>query len=159
LLGRDDRPSRSLHAGDGFRIEVEAAFFAPEPTPVIGVCLDTASGVPVYYDYAGHEDPHPVEAGDVLAGRVELPAALPTGSYTVRMTIRSGFGGPAYAISDPLSFYVDGRDSVKGVADLQGRFVLAREGGATDVNADEHSAGAARPAISGDASAAGSGPR
>jgi len=137
LLGSDGRPTALVAAGDEIAFRVEAAFEQPVEEPVVGITLHTAAGTPVYYDDSHDLRPGAVPAGGVLSCRLHLRADFPTGTYTVSFAVRSGWAGPILAVSPLMSFYVDGRPMVHGVADFRVRFDLAPSG-PTDRAAEQH---------------------
>jgi hypothetical protein len=107
--------------------------------PYVAITVTSADGLAVYREHNILE-PFP----DLVPGRpaswdVELSAWLPTGSYSVTATVaRAGateslvahelLGDMAILASPPAArFYVSGRPTVRGLADLGGRFTATAE--------------------------------
>jgi hypothetical protein len=65
-----------------------------------------------------------LRAGDRQTVSVDLPIELPRGSYSAELLL-IGLDAALHAPPPPpILFYVDGRDGVRGVADLHASFTL-----------------------------------
>lgn len=135
VLDAAERPTGLVTAGEAIAFQVEADFDGPVEEPVIGLTIRTATGTPVYYDDSHDLRPGAVPAGGTLSCRLHLRADFPTGTYTVDFALRSGWAGPVLSVSQPVSFYVDGRPMVHGVADFRVRFDLTPSGPGETVDA------------------------
>jgi len=125
LLNSAGEVTGFVKAGEEVALRVEAKFDQAVEDPVVGLIVATASGSPVYYDDSHDRHPGQVVAGGSLSCLLKLRADFPTGTYSVTVTLRSGFAGPQLSITKPLSFYVDGRPLVHGVADFRVQFELS----------------------------------
>jgi ABC-2 type transport system ATP-binding protein len=137
LLDGDGRPTTSVRAGADVAFCYDVVFGAGATAVVHGISVLTEAGEPVYSDSTLWTPVAEVAAGGRTRCTVRLTAALPTGSYLAVAGVQTGgYGGAPgervgtasgarTASSAPLLFYVDGRDTVAGRADLQGRFDVA----------------------------------
>lgn len=133
LLDKNGQPAGMVLAGDEISFRVAAHFFQAVDNPIIGLTIHTATGTPVYYDDSYNVEPGHVEAGGNLTCRMHLRADFPTGTYTVSFALRSHWAGQVLAVTPLMSFYVDGRPMVHGVADFRVRFELTPSEPAVDL--------------------------
>lgn len=128
LRGADGNATGVVSAGDEICFRVDAHFEKPVAEPIIGLTIRTDGGAPVYYDDSSNLHPGGVSAGGDLTCRLRLRADFPTGTYTVTFALRSHWAGHILAVTPLMSFYVDGRPLVHGVADFRVRFDLTPSG-------------------------------
>ncbi len=122
LKDAEGKPTAHIRSGDEVTITVEARFTEPADHPAV-VMLIKARGMIVYGETMQDALPDRVEPGQVVRCDIRLRASLPSGTYTVQANVRSGFESNApVARSRPLSFFVSGRKSVVGTADLGAAF-------------------------------------
>jgi ABC-type polysaccharide/polyol phosphate transport system ATPase subunit len=136
LVGADGEPTTSVRAGDEVRFTYDVAFREAATAVVHGISILTEGGEPVYSDSTLWTPVPDVGAGGTTRCEVRLTASLPTGSYLAVAGVQTGSYGGApgarlgtaaggrTASSAPTLFYVVGRDTVAGRADLQGRFTV-----------------------------------
>lgn len=128
LLDATGHPAGMVSAGDEISFRVQSHFDQAVEDPIIGLTIETATGTPVYYDDSWDVHPGAVPAGGELSCRLHLRADFPTGTYLVSFTLRAHWAGQILAVSPPMSFYVDGRPIVHGVADFHVRFDMTSSG-------------------------------
>lgn len=132
----DGREATTVPSGKEVTLTYEVVFERGATAVVHGVSVLTESGDPVYSDSTLWTPVDEVTPGGRTRCEVRLQAALPTGSYLAVAGVQTGgYGGAPggrvgtasgarTASSTPLLFYVAGRDTVAGRADLQGRFTV-----------------------------------
>ena len=139
LLDASGAPTTTLAAGDDVAFVLETVFPAGATSVVHGITVLTEDGDPVYSDSNRWTPVATVEPGGTTRCEIRLGADLPTGSYLAVGGVevdayggspgaRSGFAGTGTGArvsgSEPLLFYVAGRDTVAGRADLRGTFTV-----------------------------------
>lgn len=92
--------------------------------PNFGLILDTDSGQTVYFESTLSRETRRVEPGEWVTCEVRVPLRLVSGNYRVNMGVSWGRGSRTRALSPTKSFFVSGRDYVRGVADLEARFTI-----------------------------------
>jgi ABC-type polysaccharide/polyol phosphate transport system ATPase subunit len=139
VLDASGQPCGHVASGEQFRVRLSLTSSEPVRNPYVAITVTSADGLAVYREHNILE-PFP----DLVPGRpaswdVELSARLPTGSYSVTATVaRAGateslvahelLGDMAILASPPAArFYVSGRPTVRGLADLGGRFTATAE--------------------------------
>jgi lipopolysaccharide transport system ATP-binding protein len=128
LLGEGDVPTAHLALGRPVVFRIRARFHEAVKNPTFGILLTTAAGDPVYYENSGRTPAGLVGPGDVEC-RIELAAPLTTGTFMATAALRSTEPPARLSRTEPMSFYVDGRPFVSGVADLGARFEVGAGGG------------------------------
>jgi ABC-2 type transport system ATP-binding protein len=86
----------------------------------VGFALTDAQGQLVYTDTTANRNLGPVAEGQRIAFTLDVPASLPTGSYNVTALVQQRDLRALFAQSRPIPFYVTGRVTVGGAADLGG---------------------------------------
>jgi ABC-type polysaccharide/polyol phosphate transport system ATPase subunit len=136
LLGADGSPTTTVRAGEQVVVAFDVDFAEPASAVTHGISVLTENGDPVYSDSTLWTSVGEVAAGATTHCEVRLRAALPTGGYLVSGGVATGtYGGAPDARvgtassgrtigSQPLLFYVVGRDTVAGRADLGGQFTV-----------------------------------
>ena len=122
LLAANGAPTAHVNSGEEVTVEAVIRFNIAVEDPIFGVQIVTESGLHVYGDSSVWADRgRAFSAGDVATLRSRLLLALATGTYTAAVGVRASDAETPLAVSrEPLLFYVAGRPSVRGVADLGG---------------------------------------
>ncbi|MCU1594804.1 MAG: transporter ATP-binding protein [Frankiales bacterium] len=97
----------------------------PVASPFLWVGIENAQGQAVYSEARMNHPMPGIAAGEVVSYDVQFPADLPSGNYTIGVTLRAltGAGESALLVTAPRqSFYVTGRPHVHGTADLRATF-------------------------------------
>jgi ABC-type polysaccharide/polyol phosphate transport system ATPase subunit len=126
LLNGAGGSAAHVAAGDELVLRVTLRATKDVDRPFAGVLVGTDDrNICVYSDSNRNEPYGPLRAGEVQTYEVRLPAAFPTGSYTVKLAVyrhvdeyRTVHLGSAPA----MSFYATGRPLVGGLSDLGGVF-------------------------------------
>jgi ABC-type polysaccharide/polyol phosphate transport system ATPase subunit len=124
LLGPDGGGIRQVEAGTPVSIRLELTALAPVADMVVGYCLTGPDGQVVYMDSNLDHPFGPMRRGEAAAFTMSLRATLPTGSYSATAWVQRPLRA-VLARSRPVPFFVSGRATVTGAADLGG--VLAKE--------------------------------
>ena len=136
LLGPDGAPTTTVRAGEEVVIAFDVDYAEAAVAVTHGISVLTENGDPVYSDSTLWSPVAEVGAGGTTHCEVRLRASLPTGGYLVSAGVATGtYGGaPGARVgtassgrtygSAPALFYVLGRDTVTGRADLGGRFTV-----------------------------------
>ena len=139
LLDSAGLPTTTLAAGASATFVMDTAYATGATSVVHGITVLTEDGDPVYSDSTRWTPVATVEPGGTTRCEIRLHADLPTGSYLAVGGVevdayggspgaRSGFAGAGAGArvsgSEPLLFYVTGRDTVAGRADLRGTFTV-----------------------------------
>jgi ABC-2 type transport system ATP-binding protein len=142
VIGADGAPTANVRSNEQMVVRVQVRFDRDCDRLQFGLALFTERGVPVYSDNSPVLAQHFL-AGSRIAVDMTLDTALTTGSYQCTASVIKK-DLTQLARSRPIHFYVAGRPTPHGVADLRGRF---------DVVTLSEPDGA--PAVSGDASPVG----
>ena len=122
LVDETGRSTAHLSAGQPATLEATVQFNQDVEKPAFSVVLVTEAGVPVYVDSTYLTGTRSFAAGEKATCRINFPAKLTTGSYTVRLGILWDEKNRRTVNSRPILFYVSGRPLVSGVTDLQADF-------------------------------------
>lgn len=122
ILDAYGRPTANVSTGDELVVEAAFRFREDVDDPVFGLQVLTEAGLHVYSDSnVWSRQGDRFRAGEVATLRTRLCVSLAGGTYTVAVGVRRSDGETPLAVSaEPLLFYVSGRGSVNGVADLGG---------------------------------------
>ena len=117
LAGSDGAgASATVPSGTVARLEAHLECETQVDAPYVSVRIFHESGVQVYAETVAMGDR--LRAGDRRDIAVDLPVELPRGSYSAEILV-IGLDATLHASPPPpILFYVDGRDGVRGVADL-----------------------------------------
>ena len=136
LLSADGTPTTTVQAGDEVVVAFDVDFAEDAHAVTHGITVLTEDGDPVYSDSTLWTPVPDVAAGGTTRCEVRLRASLPTGGYLVQGGVVTGAyaGDPSARVGSaterrlfgagPLLFYVVGRDTVAGRADLGGSFTV-----------------------------------
>jgi ABC-type polysaccharide/polyol phosphate transport system ATPase subunit len=129
LVDASGASTAHVSVGDEVMLEAVVRFNVAVDDPVFGVQVVTEAGLHVYGDSSvWAERGQHFAAGDVATVRSRLQLSLATGTYTATVGVRASDGETPLAVSrEPLLFYVAGRASVRGVADLGGSLDIERD--------------------------------
>src|SRR4051812_1756829 len=121
VLGPDGEPTANVRSNEHMTVRVQVRFDRDCDSPQFGLALFTERGVPVYSDSSPMLDQRLYRAGSRVTVDMTLDTALTTGSYQCTTGVIKR-DMTQLARSRPLHFYVAGRATPNGVADLRGRF-------------------------------------
>ena len=128
LVGADGRPTAHVRAGDRVRVRVRVRAHKAIDAPSVALQLTSGTGVSVYREHNAAAPFPALSAGDDATWTMDFDARLITGSYTARVHVaRADLGSVDAAVTvlasaPPVRFYVDGRPTPRGVADLEATF-------------------------------------
>lgn len=125
LLDEAGRPVSRVVAGAPLTVRLGIDAMAPLDDVVVGFALTGPDGQIVYSETTADRSLGAVATGEHLAFTIALDARLPSGSYSMVGWVQRTDLKTLLARSRPASFYVSGRVTVAGTADLQGR--IARQ--------------------------------
>ena len=130
LTGPKGTETAHVDGGDEVTFAIEVEFWEPSARPVFWLWITHAETAQLVYGEGSPGAPS-VRAGDRLRCEIRLRVALPTGQYTANGYVVMAPGRLDEASSaTPISFFVTGRPTVAGVADLSAAFdVSPLEGG------------------------------
>jgi ABC-type polysaccharide/polyol phosphate transport system ATPase subunit len=121
LHGRNGITNR-ISVGEPARLSLTVRFFETVEDCLIGVTMFNQAGIQVYGDSSAWSDTRRFPAGSTVRFDVDLQLHLAGGSYSAQIGITDKRGALLTKVPRALSFYVDGRSLVNGIADLEGRF-------------------------------------
>jgi len=124
LVDENGQSTAHLAAGQPATLEATVQFHTAVEKPAFSVSLVTEAGVPVYIDSTYLAGTRSFAAGETATCRINFPAKLTTGSYTVRLGILWDEKNRRTVNSRPILFYVSGRPMVTGTTDLQADFAI-----------------------------------
>ncbi|MHB8437625.1 MAG: ABC transporter ATP-binding protein [Acidimicrobiales bacterium] len=120
LLGPDGAPTSVLQSGVAITIRFDAEAQQALDDVIAGFSINGPDGQTVYTDTTADRSLGPMRPGESATFSMDLFTRLPSGSYTVRAWLARTDHHTVLARSRALSFYVAGRVTVQGAADLQG---------------------------------------
>jgi ABC-2 type transport system ATP-binding protein len=122
LVDGDGRPTGHVRAGDPIAIELDVRFTRDVAAAIVGVNVHSQSGYEVLTDSTPWRATHGFGADERVRFRATLDTRLATGTYTILLTLFTPEGVFLTKTPTPLPFFVEGRDQVAGIADLDARF-------------------------------------
>lgn len=126
LLGADDLPTAYVEEGEELTFRIHARFLRDVQEPAFGIWIWDDIGQFVYGEnslesgFAG-----PVSGGTSFRCDVSVPMRLGTGTYYGGAGVGYGPDNSQRLLSPERPFYVKGRYSVGGIADLHARFEIS----------------------------------
>jgi ABC-2 type transport system ATP-binding protein len=124
LIGADGQPTANVGSDEEVRVRSRISFIRAVEQPVYGLAVTSASGVAVYSDSTLAVPPPPASAGEDVVVDARLRPGLATGTYEVRGVVAWGGSRDDMAASRAVPFFVSGRDTEEGDADLGATFEL-----------------------------------
>jgi hypothetical protein len=122
LLGPVGTPTGHLTAGHPATVRVRARALRAVDDLVVASTLFGPDGTAIYADSSAGHPFGPVEAGSEFSWTMDFRSQLPTGSYQISVRIDRADLRTTLAHFPPVSFFVTGRQTVSGVADLEAVF-------------------------------------
>ncbi len=106
-------------AGEPVALRMTVRADAQVDDPVVGLSILAPDGTALYVDHSAGRPLGRIEAGTAATFTMAFRVQLPTGSYTVLSWVQRPDNRTLLAQSRPLAFFVAGRATVGGVADLE----------------------------------------
>jgi ABC-type polysaccharide/polyol phosphate transport system ATPase subunit len=111
-------PTRQFNAGDEMTVRLHLRFQHAVDHPILRIAITSESGIRVYGDIAPEGLLGSYAAGEQVCFEVAMNLDLGTGSYELTVSLQERDLLTVVAWSQPVLFWVKGRDLVTGVADL-----------------------------------------
>jgi ABC-type polysaccharide/polyol phosphate transport system ATPase subunit len=127
LLGPDGIPTGHLDAGQPATLRVRARALQAVDDLVVASTLFAQDGTALYADSTAGHPFGAVEAGRDFSWTMAFRSQLPTGSYQIAVRIDRPDLRTTLLHHPPLSFFVTGRNTVSGLADLEAVFTRRDE--------------------------------
>lgn len=127
LLGPDGTPTGHLDAGQPATVRVRARALQSLDDLVVASTLFAGDGTALYADSTAGHPFGAVKAGRDFSWTMAFRSQLPTGSYQLSVRVDRADLRTSLAHHPPLSFFVTGRNSVSGLADLEAAFTRQDE--------------------------------
>ena len=119
----DGQPSGYLRAGRDAVVRLCIRFHQTVKDPLLALSINPAGGgAHLYSDHAPPDMLGSHAAGDMVECEVRLRPSLASGSYVFDAALLAPDRLTVHATAPPITVFVEGRDSVSGVADLDARF-------------------------------------
>jgi len=128
LLGPDGKQTRNVSSSDEVTFAMDAKILETIVDPIIGFHIYNSAGMEVYGDSTYGTATGCFAAGSSARFTMTLPARLATGSFTVSFNVLTHEGVGAMWPHRPLAFFVSGRPTAWGAADLNGRIDVVHRG-------------------------------
>ncbi len=122
VVGPDGTRTGHLEAGAPMAVWVRGTALRGVDDLVVALTILAADGTVVYGDSTAGQRFGSVETGEAFGCTAELRCALPTGSYSVVARIDRADLRTTLATHPQQAFFVTGRHTVTGAADLGSRF-------------------------------------
>jgi ABC-type polysaccharide/polyol phosphate transport system ATPase subunit len=132
ILDADGRPTANVRSNEHMTVRMQVRFERDCESPLFGLAVVTDKGVPVYSDNSPQGSQPLFRAGSRVTIDMTLDTALTTGSYQCTTGIMKNDHVTRLARARPLHFYVAGRSSPHGIADLRARFDVSPAAGDED---------------------------
>lgn len=125
LLDATGQATGHVRADEEVTFAMRVRFTEEVDSPLVGLNIMSESGVLVYSDTPSWSGEGHFRAGEVVTFDVKLVPKLAAGSYSAQVGLASAAGSLLVAAPEPVLFYVEGRGTVGGVADLAARFEVS----------------------------------
>jgi ABC-2 type transport system ATP-binding protein len=122
LVGPDGFPTGHLDAGQSATLEIRGRALQTVDDLVVASTLFAEDGTAIYADSSAGRTFGVVEAGRDFSCKMVFRSQLPTGSYQINIRIDRADLRTTLVFHPPVSFFVTGRNTVAGVADLEAAF-------------------------------------
>lgn len=133
VLGPDGRPTGAVAAGDAVAVRLRVSALQDLDDLVVALTLFGPDGTVVYADSNAGHPLGALRAGAVEDFTVRFQALLPTGSYTVAARVDRPDLRTLLAQGESHMFFVTGRNTVAGSADLGGTVERSGPASPTDL--------------------------
>ncbi len=121
LVRTDGRSVTHVTAGEPVAVRMTVQAIRDIEDPVVGLSVLAPDSSPLYVDSSGGEPLGSLAAGESAVFTMSFRAQLPSGTYTVLSWLGRSDLRTVLAQSRSVSFFVDGRSTVGGLADLEAR--------------------------------------
>ena len=118
LLGAGGEETRHAATGDSLTIEVTITIREPVVDPILGMNVVTEGGVRAYGENWRIDDVKGWDGAGPMRVRISFSAAMATGSYSLHLSLGSPRHSRIAPPAPPILFFVTGRATVGGIADL-----------------------------------------
>ncbi len=122
LLGPEGTPTGHLEAGQPTTVRVRARALQAVDDLVVASTLFAQDGTALYADSSAGSVFGAIDAGREFSWTMAFRSQLPTGSYQIGVRIDRPDLRTTLAHHPPVSFFVTGRNTVAGLADLEASF-------------------------------------
>jgi len=119
LLAVDGSPTAHVEAGEPLTVRVRGCALRDVDDLVVALTVFAADGTALYADSTAGSHFGPVAGGCAFACTLGFRARLPTGSYQVAARVDAADLRTTLAHFPPKDFFVTGRHTVAGLADLE----------------------------------------
>ncbi|HZU74571.1 MAG TPA: ABC transporter ATP-binding protein [Acidimicrobiales bacterium] len=121
LIGADGQVTRHVRSGERVKLRVTVGVLADVEHPIVGLGVLSEEGTGVYSDASHDLRMPPLRAGTTVTYEIGMVVALLTGTYTAAVSLTDA-GRTVLATTAPLAFFVSGRPTAAGVAELEATF-------------------------------------
>jgi hypothetical protein len=125
MVGADGRAVAHVPAGETVSVKMSVRAIQEVQDPLVGISILAPDSSPLYVDNSDGTLLGAIAAGDEATFSMTFRAQFPSGTYTVLAWVGRSDLSTVLAQSRPVSFFVGGRATVSGVADLEA--LIARE--------------------------------
>ena len=122
LVDAEGNPTGHVRAGQPITIELDVHFSRPVEQAIVGVNVHSQSGYEVLSDSSPWRATHGFEGDTRVRFTARIDTRLATGTYTIKLSLFTPEGVFLTRPVPPLPFFVEGREQVLGIADLDARF-------------------------------------
>ena len=123
VVGCDGQTGSHVNAGETMTVRLEGRALQDLDDLVVALVVYAGDGTALYADSTAGNVFGPVGAGGTFACSMSLRARFPTGSYRVSVRVDRPDLRTTLAQHPPCAFFVTGRHTVGGLADLETTFV------------------------------------
>jgi ABC-type polysaccharide/polyol phosphate transport system ATPase subunit len=136
IVGAHGKEGVHLDAGQTVSVKMAVRAVRTVDDPVVGISVLAPDSSPLYVDNSGGTPLGTIAAGDLVTFSMTFRAQLPSGTYTVMGWVGRSDLRTVLAQSKPVAFFVAGRSTVGGVADLEA--LVVRQPAAPESGPAEH---------------------
>lgn len=129
ILGPDGLPDSQVDAGAPMAVRVRCRALRSVDDLVLALIISAGDGTTLYADSTAGNPFGAVAAGEEFTGTMSFRSQFPTGSYQVTVRVDRPDLRTTLAQYPPQAFFVTGRHTVVGVADLETTFLREEPGG------------------------------
>jgi lipopolysaccharide transport system ATP-binding protein len=122
IVDAEGNPTGHVRAGEPIAIELDVNFTRAVEQAIVGVNVHSQAGYEVLSATTPWRAPQGFAAGSRVRFTAHIDPRLVTGTYTMLLTLFTPEGVFLARPGAPLPFFVEGRDQVAGIADLDARF-------------------------------------